>query len=134
MTSCSHPSHFRTIFVTIHPVSGNSVQLLRFLLHPYRPASVGSDENTADRQSPPSLPPTHLQDLAGALLPEGIHLLAGEANQQTVLRLMFRDVLHNIGHGLGDRNPLDRGLPPQLLGDGPLLLKVRSHDVHYGRL
>lgn len=75
-----------------------------------------------------------LQNLAGALLPEGIHLLAGEANEQTVLRLMFRDVLDDVGHGLRDRNPLDRSLPPQLLGDGPLLLKVRSHDVHYGRL
>lgn len=78
--------------------------------------------------------PFALQDLAGALFPEGIHLLAGKAHQQAVLRFVLRHVLDDVGHGLRDRNPLDRSLPPQLLGDGPLLLKVRSHDVHYGRL
>lgn len=91
------------------------------------------------RRTPLSLFPLRvvtptLQNLAGALLPEGVHLLAGEAHQQAILGFVFRHVLDDVGHGLRDRNPLDRGLPPQLLGDGPLLLKVRSHDVHYGRL
>lgn len=75
-----------------------------------------------------------LQNLAGALLPEGIHLLAGEAHQQTVLGFMFGHVAHDVRNSLGHRDTLDRGLPPQLLGNGPLLLEGRSHHVHNGCL
>lgn len=72
-----------------------------------------------------------LQNLAGALLPERVDLLAGESHQQAVLALVFRHVLDDVRYGLGDRNALDGRLPPELLRDGPLLLQVRRYDVHH---
>lgn len=72
-----------------------------------------------------------LQDLAGALLPERIDLLAGESHQQAVLALVLRHVLDDVRYGLGDRNALDGRLPPELLRDGPLLLQIRRYDVHH---
>lgn len=74
-----------------------------------------------------------LQNAAGALLTERIHLL-GEAAQQAVLFLVLQHVLHHQGAGFRHGHPFDPNLPSQLRVYGALLLQIRSHDVQDGCL
>lgn len=67
---------------------------------------------------------------AGALLPERVDPLAGEADEEAVLLLVLRDVLDDVGDRLRHRHALDRRLATQLLGDGALLLQIRHNHVH----
>lgn len=69
-----------------------------------------------------------LEDAAGALLAERIHLL-GEAAEEAVLLLVLQHVLHHQGAGLRHGHPLDSHLTSQLRVDGALLLQIRSHYV-----
>lgn len=75
-----------------------------------------------------------LQDAAGTLLAERVHLLAGEAHQQAVLRFVLRHVLDDVRDGLRHRDALDGSFPSELLGDCSLLLQVRGHYIHHGCL
>jgi len=58
------------------------------------------------------------------LLPVRVPSLVREAQQEAVRALGVQHKLLDILHGLGHGDPLDTGLPPQLLHHHPLLLKV----------
>jgi len=85
------------------------------------------------RQSSPSSSKTNRlsDDLTGpGLLPEGVGSLAGEPDHKVILALLLQDKLLDVLDGLGDGDPLDAGLPPQLLHHLALLLDTR----HFYRL
>lgn len=60
-----------------------------------------------------------LQDGAAAFFPKGVDLLAGEADEQTILLLMFGDVFNNVRDGLGNRQPLDGSFATELFRHHP---------------
>lgn len=68
-----------------------------------------------------------LQDGAAALFPEGIDLLAGEADEQTVLLFMLGDVLDDFRHGLGDGHSLDGSFATQLFRHHPKKKRVEEN-------
>lgn len=67
---------------------------------------------------------------AGTLFAEGIGLLRGEADEQTVFQLVFSYELHDVLDGFADRDSFDRRLATELFRRLTLLLQIRDDHIH----
>lgn len=70
------------------------------------------------------------QHRTAILLSEWVCFLRTKSHQQAVLLFVFCYKFYNILYSLGNTNTFYSSLPPELLGNLPLLLQVGNHHIH----